>query len=78
MYNYDDLIFENQNAKLLCMLLHEVNPLMGFPRLYVSEEFAVSFYNFFDKHINIASDEYIPDSKPVCYIPLYSKPIVKE
>ena len=78
MYTFEDLSFENQNAKLLCTFLHESNPLMEFPISYISEEFAVSFYNFFDKHKNITSEEYVPDSSPICYVPLFKKPVVKE
>ncbi len=77
MYKYDDLTFENQNAKLLCSFMHVSNPYLYFPVGYVTEEFAVSLYNFLNKHLNIASDEYVPEPKKVCYVPLYSIPVLQ-
>lgn len=73
MTMYDDLIFENQNAKLLCTLIHTANPFIAFPVAYMTEEFAVSFYNFLDKQLDITSNTYVPEPKQICYIPVYSK-----
>ena len=73
MTMYNDLIFENQNAQLLCTLIHSANPSIVFPVRYITEAFAISFYNFLDKELNISSDNYIPEPQRVCYIPIYSK-----
>lgn len=76
MYTYNNLIFENENAKILCSLIHTANPYIVFPIKYITEEWAVSFYNYLDKNYNISSENYVPEKKKVCYVPVYDKLVV--
>lgn len=72
MYTYDDLIFENQNAKILCNILYTINPDIFYPRGYITEAFAVSFYNFLKKDNKVLSQKNSRGMK-VCYVPIYNK-----
>ena len=58
-YNFDELSFENENARLLCGLLHMLNPQIKFPDGYITESFAVAYYNTVTEHRNLASDNLI-------------------
>lgn len=54
MYTYDQLIFENQNAKILLTYIHMAFPGLIFSVGYMTEEYAVSYYNLLDKNRRLA------------------------